>query len=367
MKNTFLITLFTATLLSCSNNIQQKLPSDIEKETQNRIELGYLLGTVIGIIDKDGTRYYGFGQMSLTDSLKPDRNSIFEIASITKTFTTALVADLELSGEIEINTSIEQYMPVFEQVLANNKRTITLEDLINHTSGLARNPTNVTIDDSNRYHDYSVDNLNEYLSNITIKDSIKSYLYSNLAYLVLENAIESKMETSYESLLQERILEVLDMNDSHFVVPNEMRNRLVTPYGDGQHETELDMGEFPAGGGLKTTAKDMLSFLAAQLGLHATTLDKALKLTQVERFSNNDGKLGLEYEGKLGLAWEIMERKESGKTIHYHKGGSNGFRSFAGFNLEDQIGVVVLTSGSRWYSDLGLKILDPTYPLTKAE
>ena len=113
MKTKFLITLLTVTLLSCSKNTQQKLPAEIEKETQKRIELGYLLGTVIGIIDKDGTRYYGFGQMSLTDSLKPDRNSIFEIASITKTFTTALVADLELSGEIEINTSIEQYMPVF--------------------------------------------------------------------------------------------------------------------------------------------------------------------------------------------------------------------------------------------------------------
>ena len=367
MKNTILITLLTLLLLSCSNKKQKGLPSDIEKETQNRIDIGYHLGTVIGIIDKDGTRYYGFGQMSLTDSLKPDRNSIFEIGSIAKTFTTALLADLELSGEIEINSSIEEYMPVFKQISAKSKRTITLEDLINHTSGLARNPTNVTIDDSNRYHDYSVDNLKEYLSSITIKDSIKSYLYSNLAYLVLENTIESKMGTSYESLLQERILGVLDMNDSHFVVPNKMRNRLVIPYADGKHETELDMGKFPAGGGLKSTAKEMLRFLEAQLGLHTTTLDKALKMTQVERFSNNNGKYGLEFEGKLGLAWEILERKESGKTIHLHRGGSNGFRSFAGFNLEDQIGVVVLTSGRRWYSDLGLKILDPTYPLTKAE
>jgi len=359
MRYKFLIVLITVIQISCSNKKQQELPSDIEKETQNRIELGYHLGTVIGIIDKDGTRYYGFGQMSLTDSLKPDRNSIFEIASVTKTFTTALVADLELSGEIEINTSIEQYMPVFKHISAKSKRIITLEDLINHTSGLPRNPNNTTTDDSNRYQDYSVDDLNEYLSNFTIEDSTKNYLYSNLAYLVLENAIESKMGTSYESLMQERILEVLDMSDTHFVVPNEMRDRLVTPFRTGQHVDELDMGEFPASGGLKTTAKDMLRFLAAQLGQYPTTLDKALKLTQVERFTNN--------EETLGLAWEIMKREESGKTIHYHKGGSNGFVSFAGFNLEDQIGVVVLTNGHRWFSDLGFKILDPTYPLFKAE
>jgi len=359
MKYKFLITLFTLTLLSCNDVIQQKLPADIEKETQKRIELGYHLGTVIGIIDKDGTRYYSFGQMSLTDSLMPDENSIFEIASITKTFTTALLADLELNNKLEISNSIEQYLPVFEQVLANNKRTITLEDLVNHTSGLPRNPTNVTTDDSNRYQDYSVDDLNEYLSGIAIDDSTRTYLYSNLAYLALEYAIEIRLESSYESLMQERILDVLDMKDTYFVVPDEKRDRLVTPYRSGKHVDELDMGEFPAGGGLKTTTKDMLRFVAAQLGMYATTLNPAIELTHEERFSNDDE--------TLGLGWAILKRDESGKTIHYHRGGSNGFVSFAGFNLEDQIGVVVLTNGHRWFSDLGFKILDPTYALSKAE
>ena len=367
MKNTFLITLLTATMLSCSDNIQEKLPAGIVKEVQNRIDTGYHLNTVIGIIDKNGTRFYNYGQMSLTDSLKPNENSIFEIGSVAKIFTTALLADLELNKEIEISNSINQYMPVFEQVLKNNNRTITLEDLINHTSGLPRNPTNVNRDDSNRYSDYSKADLIEFLSSYTVDSSTKKYLYSNLAYLVLENAIENKTEKSYESLMNEKIWGTLGMNDSYFTVPDAKRDRLVTPYRSGEHVEELDMGEFPAGGGIKTTAKEMIRFIAAQLGIHSTTLDPALKLTHEERFSNIDGEFGLEYEGKLGLAWDIMERKESGKTIHYHKGGTNGFVSFAGFNLEDQIGVVVLASGHRWYSDLGFKILDPSYPLTITE
>ena len=65
--------------------------------------------------------------------------------------------------------------------------------------------------------------------------------------------------------------------------------------------------------------------------------------------------------------WCRYKRKESGKTIYYHKGGTPGFVSFAGFNLEDQIGVVVLSNGRRYFSDLGFKILDPTYPLIKAD
>ncbi len=359
MKNTLLITLLTVTMLSCSDNIQKKLPTGIVKELQNRIDTGYHLNTVIGIIDKNGTRFYNYGQMSLTDSLKPNENSIFEIGSVAKIFTTALLADLELNKEIEISNSINQYMPVFEQVLKNNNRTITLEDLINHTSGLPRNPTNVNRDDSNRYSDYSKADLIEFLSSYTVDSSTKKYLYSNLAYLVLENAIENKTGKSYESLMNEKIWGTLGMNDSYFTVPDAKRDRLVTPYRSGVHVEELDMGEFPAGGGIKTTAKEMIRFIAAHLGIYSTTLDPALKLTHEERFSND--------EENLGLGWAILKREDSGKTIHYHKGGTNGFVSFAGFNLEDQIGVVVLASGHRWYSDLGFKILDPTYPLTITE
>lgn len=358
MKNKFLISLLTLTLLSCSDNIHQELPADIVKEVQNRIDNRYHLNTVIGIVDKNGTRFYNYGQMSLTNSLKPNENSIFEIGSVTKTFTTALLADLELNNEIDINSSIENYLPVFKQVLAKSNRIITLEDLVNHTSGLPRNPINSSEDD-NRYKDYTIDDLNECLSTLTIEDSTKTYLYSSLAYLALEHAIETKMHTTYESLIKDNIFHVLDMKDSYFAVPDKKRNRLVAPYRIGKHPEELDMGVFPAGGGIKTTAKDMLRFLEAQLGMYSTTLDKAIKLTHNQRFSNN--------EETLGLAWSIMKREESGKTIIYHKGGTGGFVSFAGFNVEDQIGVVVLINGHRWFSDLGFKILDPTYPLTITE
>jgi CubicO group peptidase (beta-lactamase class C family) len=220
MKNTFLITLLTLTLLSCSDESQQALPTDIVKEVQSRINTGYHLNTVIGVIDKNGTRFYNYGQMSLTDSLNPNENSIFEIGSVAKVFTIALLADLELNKEIEISNSIKQYMPVFEQVLANSNRDITLEDLINHTSGLPRNPSNVNTDDSNRLSDYSKVDLIEFLSSYTVDSSTKEYVYSNLAYVALENVIENKTGKSYESLVNESVFGTLGMNDSYFAVPD---------------------------------------------------------------------------------------------------------------------------------------------------
>ena len=359
MQNTFLIMLFTLTLLGCNDNMQQKIPADIEKETQVRIEKEYHLGTVIGIIDKNGTRYYGFGQKSLSDDSKPDENSIFEIGSVTKTFTSTLLSDLNLKGEISIQDSIQTYLPIFKKVVGENNKIITLENLSTHTSGLPRDPLNMDVNDDYRYRDYSIEKLNEFLSKYTLDSIPNTYSYSNLGTVIIQQAIEAKMNKTYESLIKERVTDVLGMYDTQFKVSKDKRPRYVTGYKNGKVTDELDTGEFLAMGALRSTAKDMLKFLGAQLGMQPTTLNDAIKETHKIRFKNDNN--------VMGLGWEILERKESGKTIYYHKGGTSGFSSFAGFNLEDQIGVVVLINGRRYFSDLGFKLLDPTYPLTKVE
>jgi D-alanyl-D-alanine-carboxypeptidase/D-alanyl-D-alanine-endopeptidase len=200
----------------CDISPKQKLPADIEKETQKRIELGYHLGTVIGIIDKAGTRYYGFGQKSLSDDATPDENSIFEIGSVTKTFTSSLLSDLNQKGEIRIQDSIQTYLPVFKNVLAKNNKIITLENLSTHTSGLPRDPFNMDVNDDYRYRDYSIEKLNNFLSDYMLDSVPNSFNYSNLGVLVIEHAIESKMKKTYESLIIERITNVLGMSDTEF-------------------------------------------------------------------------------------------------------------------------------------------------------
>lgn len=359
MKNKFLLILYTLILVGCNDSTQKKLPNGIEKETQQRIELGYHLGTVIGIIDKDGTRYYSFGQKSLTDVSKPDYNSIFEIGSVTKTFTSSLLSDLNEKNEINIKDSIQTYLPVFKNVMAKNNKIITLENLSTHTSGLPRDPFNMDVNSDYRYRDYSTAKLNDFLSNYTLDTIPNTYNYSNLGILIIELAIESKMNKTYESLIKDRIANVLNMSDTEFKVSNDKRPRLVTGFRNGKETDELDLGEFQAMGGLRSTAKDMLKFLGAQLDMYPSSLSDALKKTHSIHYKDNNN--------VMGLGWEILESKESGKTIYYHKGGTPGFVSFVGFNLEDKIGVVVLINGSRYFSDLGFKLLDQTYPLSKAE
>jgi D-alanyl-D-alanine-carboxypeptidase/D-alanyl-D-alanine-endopeptidase len=355
IKQTALAIFMLGAVTGCSEQDQQPLPDDIKLQTQLRIDKKYHLGTVIGVIDKTGMRFYGFGQMSLVNTAQPDENTLFEIGSVTKTFTATLLADLDSKGVVDMQVPIQSYLPVFNKVLKPQDNPISLLNLVTHTSGLPRDPLNMDQEEDDRYKHYSVDDLNSFLENYSLEPRVDAYQYSNLGALVIEHAIEQKTKTSYETLIQDRITRPLNMTDTHFDVPDAKRIRLVTGYKNGAITGELDLGEFQAMGGLRSTAKDMLIFLGAQLGIHSTPLNQAIKMTHRKSYADD--------EITMGLGWHIQTSKTSGKTIHYHKGSTPGFVSLAAFNLEDQIGVVVLVNGRQWFSDLGFKLLDPTYPL----
>ncbi|MCB9222221.1 MAG: beta-lactamase family protein [Ignavibacteria bacterium] len=359
MRFKILIILFIFILISCKTEIAKELPIDIAAQAQKRVDDGYHLGTIIGIVDKNGTYYYGFGQTSLQNKNKPDQNSIFEIGSITKTFTATLLADLNLKEEINIKSPVEDYLPVLKNIYTDSIQTITLETLSTHTSGLPREPLNMDPNDDNRYRDYTTKNLNEFLKDYKLDSISGEFRYSNLGVLIIEQAIENRINQSYEKLVAERIIDHLNMNDTYFKVPSENRSRIVKGFRDNKETEELDLGQYQSMGGLRSTAKDMLEYLKAEIGLKSTDLDEAIHETQKIHFQDD--------KNIMGLGWEILKREESGKTIYYHQGGTPGFVSFAGFNLKDQIGVVVLVNGRQWFSDLGFKILDSSYPLSEPE
>ena len=333
----------------------QELPETIRDQTQKRIDLGYHLGTVIGVIDRNGARFFSFGQVSLSDTSAPDENTIFEIASITKTFTATLLADLQLEGRMGIHDPVADHIPLFRKPDELSGMTTTILDLVNHTAGLPRNPTNTIDADNNRYADYSVADLNEFLSSFSRVTGPGEHLYTNTGSVVLEHAIEKATGRDYEDLIRTRVLDVLGMDDSYFVVPAERKARLATGFRSGEETMEVDVGIWNAMGGLRTTAEDLLTYIGAQIGLTPTPLQRALELSQKEMF--NDG------ETASALGWYIRKNKETGKTIYYHTGGTEGFVSFAGFSLQEQKGVVILVNGTRWFSDLGFHILDPAYPV----
>ncbi len=355
MKPIKVISVLLCLATSAMAQAEHELPPAIATQAQDRIDKGYHLGTIIGVVDQYGPRYYGFGSMSVTNSKTPDQQSIFEIGSIAKVFTASLLAEMDQSGDIQISAPLETILPDFAETAQHAGRSITLENLATHTAGLPRNPTNTDDNDDDRYKNYTAADLTDFLASYRITHEMSGFYYSNAGTLVLEHAIETKANTTYEELLQTRVLAPLGMTNTYFHVPAEKQTHVVTGFREGKETTAVDVGNFPAMGGILTTAEDMLTFLGAHLGLDQAPSFPAAKKTHFVRFKNQNH--------AMGLAWSIQTSEHSGKTIHYHKGGTNGFVSFAGINLEDQIGVVVLVNGRNWFSDMGFKILDPSLPL----
>jgi CubicO group peptidase (beta-lactamase class C family) len=97
---------------------------------------------VIGFVDPNGTQFYGHGTMSNSSNATVDENTIFSIGSITKVFTTTLLADMVNKGLINLDDPIEKYLPPNVTVPQFNSHKITIEDLATHASGLTEFPDN---------------------------------------------------------------------------------------------------------------------------------------------------------------------------------------------------------------------------------
>lgn len=330
---------------------QNTLPHDIELQINERILEGHHQGLIIGYLDQSGTKYYGFGKVSPTSGAVPTENSVFEIGSLTKGFTALLIADLGL----DINENLDVYVPELKGISEQIGKPITMESLLTHTAGLRRDPTNVTRNDANRYSDYSVADLEEFLRGYTDGEFKPQYSYSNVGFAVLEHAIEKKTGATYEALLADHVFQELGMTNTYINVPISAQERMVTGFNRGRTPDAIDTGLFPAMGGVLSTARDMLAYLNVHIGLEPSRLNSAAIQTHQQIYQDE--------KYTLSSGWRIMKRPETEQTIYHFSGGTNGFRSFVAFDRDNQKAVVVLVSGSGWFSDLGFKLLDPTYPL----
>jgi CubicO group peptidase (beta-lactamase class C family) len=140
----------------------------LERVVRERVDSGRGAGIVAGVVFGDGSRrVVAYGDAG--GGRRLDRRSVFEIGSITKTFTGTLLADMAERGEVRLTDPVASLLPSEVMVPSRGGRQITLLDLSTQTSGLPRLPTNLAfIDPANPYADYSVEQLYAFLSGYTL-------------------------------------------------------------------------------------------------------------------------------------------------------------------------------------------------------
>jgi CubicO group peptidase (beta-lactamase class C family) len=221
--------------------------------------------------------------MSTAHNIPVNQNTFFNIGSITKTFTTLLLADMVTQGIVNLNDPIEKFLPPSVKVPQFNGKKITLEDLADHTSGLPEWPSNVwlnnTVGDINP--NYNATQMYQALSDTKLtREPGAQVQYSSFGIGLLGHILSLKSGgIPYEQLVKDRILDVLGMNDTKIALSqNETNNRFSVGHLDGK---EIITPRIPTiladSGAFRSTAPDMLKYVSANLGSYQTRCCDAVR------------------------------------------------------------------------------------------
>jgi len=241
-------------------------------------------------------------------------------------------------------------------------KEITLRHLSSQTSALPRLPGNMAPKDrANPYADYSVDQMYSFLSSCKLTRAPGSqYLYSNLGVGLLGHILALVAKTDYESLVRTRICQPLRMSNTKITLTPEMKAHLATGHNQALNPVaNWDLPTLAGAGALRSNVNDMLKFVAANIGLNATSLASAMAKTHQRQ--HDTGIEGLD----VGLGWHILKRFDS--ELIWHNGGTGGYHSFVGFNKARRAGVVILSNSTNDIDDIGRHLLESQYPLTKLD
>ncbi len=291
-------------------------------------------GIAAGIIEPNRRQVIAWGDA--------DADSIFEIGSITKIFTSLLLADMTHRKELALHDPAAGYLPV------RSGKSITLLDLATHYSALPPLAGN--------------DDLYQFLARYTLpRDPGSEYEYSNLGAGLLGHILATREGTDYETLIRTRITQPLNMPDTAITLSAAAKERMAM--GHTATLSPVAGSELPAhlegAGALRSSAHDMLTFLEAFLGYRESLLAPAMKaMLEVRRPAG---------KAQIGIGWFIFST--DGREIVTHNGATGGFASFAAFDPQARTGVVVLSNACApcGVDDIGMHLLNPKSPLANPE
>ncbi|MDB6123778.1 MAG: putative Serine-type D-Ala-D-Ala carboxypeptidase [Pedosphaera sp.] len=301
------------------------------------------VGMVIGLVDEHGSRIFSAGKLDNGTDQEVDGDTVFEIGSITKTFTALLLQEMAERGEIKLTDPVAKYLPESVKVPSYNHQEITLLDLATQASGLPFQPDNtltITNDWENPWVGYTAEKIYAFLSGYTLPNAPGAkFQYSNIGMAVLGHVLALKGGTNYESLVVDRICRPLHMDSTRVALTPALHSRLAIGHALGKPAPNWDIYAAVGAGGLRSTANDLLKYVSAELGLKPSKLTPLMKETQVIRHLDSPD------FGKTAMPWyDQLSYNFPGMELLGHGGGTGGYSTFVGFDKKQRRGVVVVSN-----------------------
>jgi len=292
----------------------------------------------IGIIDGEDEITFGLKKAVKWEEIENSKD-IFEIGSVTKVFTSLLLAKVVEKGLIHLTDTIQEDL----EVDWKETTPITYEMLANHTSGLPRIPDNfikyAIMNAQNPYEKYDEEALIEYLEE---KMSLNSkpgekYAYSNVGAGLLSYLLCQKLNITYEEALQQMVFEPLSMEYSTTDLEKVEGDLVIGLDKKGKPTSNWAFDALAGAGAIKSNVEDMLKFMQSQL----TDTTEAVQLMQTKTIEGDPF--------HMALGWHII----TDNGFLWHNGGTGGYRSSVVLDPETNKGVVILTNISAGHKEAG--------------
>jgi len=348
------------TLVSVIDALGQKAAL-VEKPSPKSIDVGrvvnesankfmsdqHSVGLSVGII-KDGRSWtYNFGEVEKGTKRPPGPHTIYELASITKTFTGVLLAQAVIEGKVKLDDDVRRYLDGSYPNLEFEGKPIKLFHLINHTSRLPfvmpdrpelfRNPDPYKLPQilTEIESNYTRENFYEDLHKVKLDKAPGSeFKYSNSAAQLLGYILERIYGMPYEQLVLKKIAKPLGMTETKITLTAAEKKRLAKGHYDNGSIALYGTLQTQAAGALRSSVSDMLKYMK----YHLNESDEVIGLSHRTTWGD------INYYAS-GLNWQ-MNKTSAGHRRIWQSGGSFGFSSYCVIFPELRLGIVLLSNES---------------------
>jgi CubicO group peptidase (beta-lactamase class C family) len=324
-----------------ATTVRNPLATELDKKTdtlaQAFMERNNTASLAIGVLENGQFHTYGYGETKRGNGSAPTQFTLYEIGSISKTFTGILLAYFVEQKKIRLDDPINKYLPDSIPELSFNGKKVTVASLSNHSSGLPRLPSNLfdEADMQNPYKHYDDQRLFRFLKNYKLtREPGEQYEYSNLAVGLLGVILERISGKTYEELLKEIIRDPLAMGSTRI----KLTDSDITMFAQGYRgEAPVHSWEFVSlvgAGGIRSCVYDMLLYAKAQVDGGNSALDKAIGLSHQVTWEKGST--------RVGLGWHLVTR--NGISYLFHNGQTGGYYTVLLINPKTKRAVVMLTN-----------------------